>query len=97
MKKCVIYGLFHLTTRRKGFIFSLTSSRSTVAHMVSDEPFMLYTTVNNDDDEVDESDGDDVVSSQSESDDDNDPEEGELQTPLNPVNLVNPVTENIVP
>ncbi|KAI5676420.1 hypothetical protein M9H77_07370 [Catharanthus roseus] len=29
--------------------------------------------------------------------DDNDPEEGELQTPINPVNLVNPVTENIVP
>ncbi|KAI5662294.1 hypothetical protein M9H77_21617 [Catharanthus roseus] len=52
---------------------------------------MLYPTANDDDDEVNQSDGDDAVSSQSESDDDNDPEEGELQT------LVNPVTENIVP
>ncbi|KAI5671472.1 hypothetical protein M9H77_11836 [Catharanthus roseus] len=43
---------------------------------------------------VDQSDGDNVVSSQSESDDDNDPQEGELQTPVNPVN---PVPENIVP
>ncbi|KAI5662560.1 hypothetical protein M9H77_21883 [Catharanthus roseus] len=65
--------------------------------MVSDEPSMLYNTVNNDDNEVDGSDGDDAVSSQSESDDDNDPEEGEFQTPLNPGNSVNPVTENIVP
>ncbi|KAI5682283.1 hypothetical protein M9H77_03511 [Catharanthus roseus] len=55
-----------------------------VTHMVSDEPSMLYSTVNNDDDEVDGSDRDDVVSSQSESDDDNDPEEGEFQTPQNP-------------
>ncbi|KAI5658852.1 hypothetical protein M9H77_27645 [Catharanthus roseus] len=36
-------------------------------------------------------------SSQSESDDDNDLEEGEFQTPLNPVNPVNSITENIVP
>ncbi|KAI5675144.1 hypothetical protein M9H77_06094 [Catharanthus roseus] len=64
--------------------------------MVSDEPSMLYSTVNNDDDEVDGSDGDDVVSSQFESDDDNNPEEGEFQTPLNLVNPVNLVTENIV-
>ncbi|KAI5683369.1 hypothetical protein M9H77_04597 [Catharanthus roseus] len=64
--------------------------------MVSDEPSMLYSTVNNDDDEVDGSDRDDAVSSQSESDDNNDPEEGEFQTPLNPVNPVNLVTENIV-
>ncbi|KAI5661657.1 hypothetical protein M9H77_20980 [Catharanthus roseus] len=63
--------------------------------MVSDEPSMLYSTVNNDDDEVDGSDGDDAVSSQSESDD-NDPEEGEFQTPLNLENPDNPVTENIV-
>ncbi|KAI5648890.1 hypothetical protein M9H77_34895 [Catharanthus roseus] len=55
------------------------------------KPSMLYPTVNDDDDEIDQSDGDDVVSNQSESDDDNDPEEGELQTP------VNPVTKNIVP
>ncbi|KAI5648960.1 hypothetical protein M9H77_34965 [Catharanthus roseus] len=67
-----------------------------VTWMVSDEPSMLYSTVNNNDDEIDGSDGDDVVSSQSESDDDNDPEEGEFQTPLNPVNPINPVTENIV-
>ncbi|KAI5670976.1 hypothetical protein M9H77_11340 [Catharanthus roseus] len=60
-----------------------------VTQMVSDEPPMLYSTVNNDDNEVDGSDGDDVVSSQSKSDDDNDPEEGEFQTPLNPVNPVN--------
>ncbi|KAI5680855.1 hypothetical protein M9H77_02082 [Catharanthus roseus] len=66
-----------------------------VTQMVSDEPSTLYSTVNNNDDEVEGSDGDDVVSSQSESDDDNDPEEGEFQTPLNPVNTVNPVTENI--
>ncbi|KAI5682385.1 hypothetical protein M9H77_03613 [Catharanthus roseus] len=64
--------------------------------MVSDEPSMLYSTVNNDDDEVDKSDGNDAVSSQSESDDDNDPEEGEFQTPLNLVNLVNAVIENIM-
>ncbi|KAI5670930.1 hypothetical protein M9H77_11294 [Catharanthus roseus] len=76
---------------------NMTKHITAVTQMVSDEPSMLYTTVNNDDDEVNESDGDDVVSSQSESDDDNDPEEGELQTPLNHVNPVNPVTENIVP
>ncbi|KAI5656460.1 hypothetical protein M9H77_25253 [Catharanthus roseus] len=64
--------------------------------MVSDEPSMLYSTINNDDDEVDGSDGDDAVSSQSKSDDDNDPEEGEFQTPLNLVNPINSVTENIV-
>ncbi|KAI5667076.1 hypothetical protein M9H77_16929 [Catharanthus roseus] len=64
--------------------------------MVYDELSMLYSTVNNDQDEVDGLDGDDDVSSQFESDDDNDSEEGEFQTPLNPVNLVNPVTENIV-
>ncbi|KAI5654424.1 hypothetical protein M9H77_31611 [Catharanthus roseus] len=68
-----------------------------VTQMVSDEPSMLYSAVNNDDDKVDGSDGDDTVSSQSESDDDNDPEEGEFQAPLNPVNPVNLVTENIVP
>ncbi|KAI5682868.1 hypothetical protein M9H77_04096 [Catharanthus roseus] len=65
--------------------------------MVSDEPSMLYSNVNNDDDEVDESDGDDAISSRYESDDDNDLEEGEFQTSLNPVNPINPVTENIVP
>ncbi|KAI5658766.1 hypothetical protein M9H77_27559 [Catharanthus roseus] len=75
----------------------MTEYITAITQMVSDEPFILYTTVNNDDDEVDESDGDDVVSSQSESNDDNDLEEGELQTPLNPVNPVNPVTKNIVP
>ncbi|KAI5678622.1 hypothetical protein M9H77_09572 [Catharanthus roseus] len=64
--------------------------------MVSNELSMLYSTFNNDDDEVDGSDGDDAVSSQSESDDDNDPKEGEFQTSLNPVNLINPVTKNIV-
>ncbi|KAI5661993.1 hypothetical protein M9H77_21316 [Catharanthus roseus] len=68
-----------------------------VTQMISDEPSMLYNIVNNDDDEVDGSDGDDTVSRQSESDDEIDPEEGEFQTPLNPVNTVNPVTENIVP
>ncbi|KAI5666652.1 hypothetical protein M9H77_16505 [Catharanthus roseus] len=64
--------------------------------MVSDEPSMLYSAVNNDDDEVEGSDGDEAVSSQSESDDDNDPEEGEFQTPPNPINPVNPITENTV-
>ncbi|KAI5659586.1 hypothetical protein M9H77_28379 [Catharanthus roseus] len=75
----------------------MTEHITTVTQMVSDEPSMLYTTVNNEDDEIGESNRDDVVSRQSESDDDHDPEEGELQTPLNPVNSVNPVTENIVP
>ncbi|KAI5649576.1 hypothetical protein M9H77_35581 [Catharanthus roseus] len=68
-----------------------------ITQMVSDEPCMLYSTVNNDDDEVDGLDGDDAVSSQSESDDDNDPKEGEFKTPQNPVNPVNSITENIVP
>ncbi|KAI5683040.1 hypothetical protein M9H77_04268 [Catharanthus roseus] len=49
-----------------------------VTQMVSDEPSMLYSIVNNDDDEVDGSDRDAAVSSQSELDDDNDPEEGEF-------------------
>ncbi|KAI5673422.1 hypothetical protein M9H77_13786 [Catharanthus roseus] len=75
---------------------NMTEHITTVTQIVSDEPSMLYPTVNDDDDEVDQSDGDDVVSYQSESDDDNDPEEGELQTPVNPINPVNPVTENIV-
>ncbi|KAI5677440.1 hypothetical protein M9H77_08390 [Catharanthus roseus] len=76
---------------------NLSEHITAVTHMVSNEPSMLYSTVNNDDDEVDGSDGDDAVSSQSESDDDYDLEEGEFQTPLNPVNPVNPVIENIVP
>ncbi|KAI5678712.1 hypothetical protein M9H77_09662 [Catharanthus roseus] len=65
--------------------------------MVSDELCMLYSNVNNDDNEVDRSNEDDAISSQSELDDDNHPEEGEFQTPLNPVNPINSVTENIVP
>ncbi|KAI5658660.1 hypothetical protein M9H77_27453 [Catharanthus roseus] len=72
---------------------SLPEHITTVTQMVSDEPSMLYNTVNNDDDEVDGSNGDDAVSNQSESDDDNDSEEGEFQTPLNIVNPVNQVTE----
>ncbi|KAI5678417.1 hypothetical protein M9H77_09367 [Catharanthus roseus] len=74
----------------------MTEHITAVTHMVSDEPSMLYTTVNDDDDEIDQSDGNDAGSSQSESDDDNDPKEGELQTLVNPINPVNPVTENIV-
>ncbi|KAI5659567.1 hypothetical protein M9H77_28360 [Catharanthus roseus] len=74
---------------------NMTEHITAVTQMVSDEPSMLYTTVNNDDDEVDGSDGDDVVFSQSQSDDDNDSEKGEFQTPLNPVNPVNLVTKNI--
>ncbi|KAI5653603.1 hypothetical protein M9H77_30790 [Catharanthus roseus] len=73
-------------TKRSGRItwtvFSLSALG--IVLMVSDEPSMLYNTVNNDGDEVDGSDGDDAVSSQSESDDDNDPEEGEFHPPLNP-------------
>ncbi|KAI5671367.1 hypothetical protein M9H77_11731 [Catharanthus roseus] len=76
---------------------NMTEHITAITQMVYDELSMLYTTVNNDDNEVDESNGDDVVSSQSESDDDNDPEEGELQTPINTINPVNSVTENIVP
>ncbi|KAI5649066.1 hypothetical protein M9H77_35071 [Catharanthus roseus] len=67
-----------------------------VTQRVSDEPSMLYSTVNNDDDEIDGSDGNAALSSQSKSDDDNNPEEGEFQIPLNPENPVNLVTENIV-
>ncbi|KAI5656649.1 hypothetical protein M9H77_25442 [Catharanthus roseus] len=73
---------------------NMTEHITAVTQIVSDEPSMLYTTVNDDNDEVDQSDGDDTVSSKSESNDDNDPEEGELQTPVNPVN---PVTENRMP
>ncbi|KAI5683640.1 hypothetical protein M9H77_04868 [Catharanthus roseus] len=73
-----------------------TEHITAVTQIVSDEPSMLYITVNNDDDEVDQSDRDNAISSHSESDDDNDPQEGELQTPVNPVNPVNLVTENIV-
>ncbi|KAI5672811.1 hypothetical protein M9H77_13175 [Catharanthus roseus] len=69
----------------------MTEHITVVTQMVFDEPSMLYTIVNDDDDEVDQSNGDDAVSSQSESDDDNDPEEGELQTPVNLVNPVNPL------
>ncbi|KAI5667616.1 hypothetical protein M9H77_17469 [Catharanthus roseus] len=69
---------------------------SVVTQMVFYEPSMLYSAINNNDDEVDGSGRDDAVSSQSGSDDDNDPEE-EFQTPLNPVNPINSVTENIVP
>ncbi|KAI5664651.1 hypothetical protein M9H77_23974 [Catharanthus roseus] len=47
---------------------NMTEHITTITQMVSDEPSMLYTTVNNDNDEVDESDGDDAVSSQSELD-----------------------------
>ncbi|KAI5664068.1 hypothetical protein M9H77_23391 [Catharanthus roseus] len=68
---------------------SITEHITVVTLIVSDEPSMLYTTVNNEDNEVDQSNGDDDVSSQSESDDGNDPKEGELQTP---VNHINPVT-----
>ncbi|KAI5659012.1 hypothetical protein M9H77_27805 [Catharanthus roseus] len=67
-----------------------------ITQMVSDEPSMLYSTVNNDDDEVDGSYRDDAIFSQPESDDDNDPKEREFHPPLNPKNPVNPITENIV-
>ncbi|KAI5668358.1 hypothetical protein M9H77_18211 [Catharanthus roseus] len=75
---------------------TLPAHITAITQMVSDEPSMLYSAVNNDDDEVDRSDGDEAFSSQSESDHGNDPKEGEFQTPLNPVNPVNPVTKNIV-
>ncbi|KAI5675369.1 hypothetical protein M9H77_06319 [Catharanthus roseus] len=53
-----------------------------VTQMVSDEPSMLYSTINNNDDEVDGSDGDDDVSSQSKLDNDNDSEEESSKLPL---------------
>ncbi|KAI5672746.1 hypothetical protein M9H77_13110 [Catharanthus roseus] len=74
----------------------MTEHITAVTQMVSDEPSMLYPTVNDDDDKVDQSDRDDVISSQSELDDDHDPKR-ELQTPVNPINPVNTITENIVP
>ncbi|KAI5677317.1 hypothetical protein M9H77_08267 [Catharanthus roseus] len=67
---------------------NMTKHVTTITQMVSHEPSMLYTTVNNDDAEIDHSDEDYVASSQSESNDNNDAEEEELQTP------VIPVTEN---
>ncbi|KAI5652417.1 hypothetical protein M9H77_29604 [Catharanthus roseus] len=88
------YGPYFTRTIRKSWTLPMNRMISHDELMVSDEPSMLYSTVNNDDDEVDGSDGDDVVSSQSESDDDNDSEEGEFQTPLNSVNPVNPIEQN---
>ncbi|KAI5671500.1 hypothetical protein M9H77_11864 [Catharanthus roseus] len=72
---------------------SLPEHITAVTQMVSDEPSMLYSAVNNEDDEVDGSDGDEAVSGQSESDDDNEPEEGEFQTPINPVKPINPSSQ----
>ncbi|KAI5669676.1 hypothetical protein M9H77_19529 [Catharanthus roseus] len=40
---------------------NMTEHITAVTQKVSDEPSMLYTTINNDDDEFDESEGDDVV------------------------------------
>ncbi|KAI5652296.1 hypothetical protein M9H77_29483 [Catharanthus roseus] len=59
----------------------MTEHVTTITHMISHEPSMLYTTVTDDDAEIDHSDEDYVASSQSESDDNNDAEEDELQTP----------------
>ncbi|KAI5659010.1 hypothetical protein M9H77_27803 [Catharanthus roseus] len=70
---------------------SLAEHITAITQMVSDEPSMLYSAINNDDIEVDGSEGDEAVSSQSESDDDNDPKEGEFQTPPNPLNPINPL------
>ncbi|KAI5648697.1 hypothetical protein M9H77_34702 [Catharanthus roseus] len=75
---------------------SLFEHITAVTQMISDEPSMWYSDVNNDDDEVDGSDGDEAISSQSESDDDNEPGEGEFQTPINPVNPVNPLDMRFV-
>ncbi|KAI5666012.1 hypothetical protein M9H77_15865 [Catharanthus roseus] len=61
---------------------SLPEHITAVTQMVSDEPSMLYSAANNDDDKVDGSDRDEVVS--------------KFHTPINPVNLVNSVTENTV-
>ncbi|KAI5675422.1 hypothetical protein M9H77_06372 [Catharanthus roseus] len=68
----------------------MTKHVTIITHIVSHEPSMLYTIINDDDDEIDHSDEDYVASSQSESDDNNDAEEEELQT------LVIPITENTV-
>ncbi|KAI5671730.1 hypothetical protein M9H77_12094 [Catharanthus roseus] len=85
----------NIPSTHDGNTTTLPKHITALTQMVSDEPSILYSTVNNDDNEVDRLDGDDVVSSQSESDDDNDPEK-EFQTPLNLENPINPVTENIV-
>ncbi|KAI5657308.1 hypothetical protein M9H77_26101 [Catharanthus roseus] len=53
-------------------IINMTEHVTAITQMVSHEPSMLYTTVNNDDDEIDHSDEDYVASSQSESNDNND-------------------------
>ncbi|KAI5664108.1 hypothetical protein M9H77_23431 [Catharanthus roseus] len=44
---------------------NMTEHITTVTQMVSNEPSILYPTVNDDDDKIDQSDGDDAVSSQS--------------------------------
>ncbi|KAI5674252.1 hypothetical protein M9H77_14616 [Catharanthus roseus] len=75
-----------ITTNRN--TTTLPEHITAVTLMVSDEPPMSYSNVNNDDDKVDGSDGDDAVCSQFELDDDNDPKEEEFQTPLNPVNPI---------
>ncbi|KAI5667503.1 hypothetical protein M9H77_17356 [Catharanthus roseus] len=57
----------------------MTEHVTTITQMVSDEPSMLYPTVNDDDDEIDHSDEDYVISIQSESDNNNDGEEEDLE------------------
>ncbi|KAI5682337.1 hypothetical protein M9H77_03565 [Catharanthus roseus] len=61
----------------------MTEYITAVTQMVSNEPSMLYPTVDDDDDENDHSDEEYVVSSESESDGNNDTEEEELQTSVN--------------
>ncbi|KAI5662495.1 hypothetical protein M9H77_21818 [Catharanthus roseus] len=67
---------------------NMTEHVTAITEMVSHEPSMLYTIVNDDDDEIDHSDEDYITSSQFESEDNNDAKGEELQSP------VIPVTEN---
>ncbi|KAI5666403.1 hypothetical protein M9H77_16256 [Catharanthus roseus] len=64
---------------------NMTEHVTAITHMVSNEPSMLYPTVDEDDDENGHFDEDYTISSASESDDNNDAEEEELQTPVNHV------------
>ncbi|KAI5656608.1 hypothetical protein M9H77_25401 [Catharanthus roseus] len=60
---------------------NMTKHVTTITQIISDEPSMLYLTVDDDDDENDHSNEDNVVSSEFESENINDAEEEELQTP----------------
>ncbi|KAI5669345.1 hypothetical protein M9H77_19198 [Catharanthus roseus] len=56
-----------------------------VIHMVSDEPLMLYPSVEEDNDDNDNADKDYIVSSQSDDNNNDNDEEDDISTPVNPL------------